>query len=236
MKKTVLPAFAALVIAMVALSKCATNEPAAVDKSAIIAEAALQADKISSNELHNNENNESASLPVVSDKNGIEPTAALSNHVPETAHSDAPNDEFDSSSAPSLQINTVASNAITPLPNIDPAFSAHAVRYSGDLMPLTTLQVGEKAKLTLLNTQIEATLKSANHARSGNQHLSFKLNNGSNLTNMMLTYSDTGIRGKITIDGTRYHIQSVENQILMMSHKEYIELYGLENHKEKIRK
>ncbi|ALU45314.1 hypothetical protein [Pseudoalteromonas rubra] len=232
MKKTVLSAFAVLVLAMVALSKYATNKPA-VDESAVIGQAALQADKMSSNQLHNNE---SASLPVASDKDVSEQSAASSNHVPETAHSDAANDEFDSASAPSLQINTVASNAITPLPNIDPAFSAHALRYSGDLMPLTTLQVGEKAKLTLLNTQIEATLKAANHARSGNQHLSFKLNNGSNLTNMMLTYSNTGIRGKITIDGTRYHIQSVDNQILMMSHKEYIELYGLENHKEKIRK
>ncbi|KAF7781653.1 hypothetical protein PRUB_b0950 [Pseudoalteromonas rubra] len=232
MKKIVLSAAAALLLAVVTLSKYATDEPA-VDESASIAETALQANKTSSDKL---QNNESASLPVTSGKNEVKQSVASNNHVAETAYDDAPNDEFDNSSAPPLQINTVASNAITPLPHIDPAFSAHAVRYSGDLMPLTTLQVGEKAKLTLLNTHIEATLKASNHARSGNQHLSFKLNNGSNLTNMMLTYSNTGIRGKVTIDGTRYHIQSVDNQILMMSHKEYVELYGLENHKEKIRK
>ncbi|CAM4309191.1 hypothetical protein [Pseudoalteromonas byunsanensis] len=133
------------------------------------------------------------------------------------------------------QISFSESSTIIPLPNIDPVFNDYAMRYQADLSPLTNLHVGEQVILKWMNKHIEATLKASTFSANGNQHLAFKLGNGSNLTHMTLTYSATGIRGKVNVDGTRYHIRAIDDQILLMSHQEYIKIHGLQDHTEKER-
>ncbi|PCK30200.1 hypothetical protein [Pseudoalteromonas piscicida] len=126
-------------------------------------------------------------------------------------------------------------NTAVPLTNVEPTFSEHAIRYQGDLSTLRGLQVGEQFKTELLGKQIKATLKTANQTKDGNQYLAFTLNNGSNFKQLTLSYSKTGIRGKVVIDGMKYHLRAVDGTVLLMSYKDYIKLHDLEDHTEKER-
>lgn len=175
----------------------------------------------------------------------VQPTSAKKSTTPlPTVHDfDNPNpietyrydtDFFDESSVV-LEVPLKELTDLQPLPDIEPLMSEHATRYRGDLSVLKSLQIGEQFKMELMNKEVAATLKTSNQTKEGNLYLAFTLNNGSNFKQMTLSYSKTGIRGKVVIDGMKYHLRAVDGTVLLMSYEDYIKLHDLEDHTEKER-